>query len=231
MLLAEAVPIAALLGVLAAFRAQRVTNANLARTRNQEALAEARMVYSELRELPSNEGLRPAQLALMVTVLGTHAVADIHTQVWIRTEEAQLGGMLHIEHVLVPDAPLVLPQPPVEIDWATRVQWQVSWTDRHGNRWGFHRNRHDRHPAPILLERPAGRGPTGTPTEWQRFWNTVWPYDYWPTETVAVLPDHRAETRDKLHRPRLLLPAHPSSWRPAAAAPVSRHAQAPSLTG
>jgi hypothetical protein len=204
--LAEAAPIAVFLGVLAAFRGQRVTNANLARTRHQEAFAEARMVFSQLSELPADDEEQPGQLALMVRVLGTHAVVDVHTQVWVKTEEAQFGGMLHIEHVLVPDAPLILPQPPVEIDWATRVQWQVSWTDRHGYRWGFHRDLHARHPAPTLLVRPAGRGPTATPTRWQRFSNALWPYDYWPTETVAVLPNQRAVPA----KTRLLLPAHPS---------------------
>jgi hypothetical protein len=204
--LAEGVSIAALLGVLAAFRAQRVTNANLARTRHQEAFAEARMVYSLLRELPADDNEQTAQLVLEVRVLGADAVADVHTQVWIRTQDAQLGGMLHIEHVLVPDAPLLLSQPPAVIDWNAQVQWQVSWTDRHGYRWGFVRDRDARHPAPRMLERPAGRGPTGMPTGWQRFSNAVWPYDYWPTETVAVLASRQATPVET----RLLLPAHPS---------------------
>jgi hypothetical protein len=187
-MITETVSIVALLGILAAFRAQRVTNANLARARHQEAFAEARMVYSELRELDGdNEELRP-QLALIITVLGTHAIVGVDTQVWIKTEQAQLGPMWQITPVLVPNAPLVLLQPPAALDPAARVQWQISWTDRHGYRWGFHRDRYERHPDPTMLERPAGRGPTGTPSRWQRLRNVLVPYDYWPTETVAVLP-------------------------------------------
>lgn len=184
----DIVSIVALLGILGAFRSQRVTNANLARGRHQEAFAEARMVYSELSELDSdNEDLSP-QLALIVTVLGTHAIVRVDTQVWIKTEQAQLGPMWQIEPVLVPNAPLLLPQPPVALDPGTRVQWQISWGDRHGYRWGFYRDRYDRHPDPTMLERPAGRGPTGPPTGRQRLRNVLVPYDYWPTETVAVLP-------------------------------------------
>jgi hypothetical protein len=187
-MITETVSIVALLGILAAFRAQRVTNANLARARHQEAFAEARMVYSELRELDGdNEELRP-QLALIITVLGTNAIVGVDTQVWIKTEQAQLGPMWQITPVLVPNAPLVLLQPPAALDPAARVQWQISWTDRHGYRWGFHRDRYERHPDPTMLERPAGRGPTGTPSRWQRLRNVLVPYDYWPTETVAVLP-------------------------------------------
>jgi hypothetical protein len=189
--LAEAIPVVALLGILAAFRAQRATNANLARARHQEAYAEARMVYSELSEVDDDiEELSP-QLTLIITVLGAHAVAVVETQVWIKTDQALLGPMRQIEHVLVPNAPLVLPQPPVALESGARVQWQVSWTDRYGYRWGFHRERYDRHPAPTMLVRPAGPGPTKNPTRRQRLRNLLMPYDYWPTETVAVLPDHQ----------------------------------------
>jgi hypothetical protein len=76
----DVVSIVALLGILAAFRAQRVTNANLARVRHQEAFAEARMVYSELDELASDNKELPPQLALIVTVLGTHAIVRVDTQ-------------------------------------------------------------------------------------------------------------------------------------------------------
>jgi hypothetical protein len=64
--------------------------------------------------------------------------------------------------------------------------------------------------CPTLLRRTAGRGPTMTPAKQERLRNWMLSYDYWPTETVAVLPNHRpapAETR-------LLLPAHPSYERP-----------------
>ena len=90
-MITETVSIVALLGILAAFRAQRVTNANLARARHQEAFAEARMVYSELRELDGDNEELPPQLALIITVLGTHAIVGVDTQVWIKTEQAQLG--------------------------------------------------------------------------------------------------------------------------------------------
>jgi hypothetical protein len=190
LMLDEVVPVIALLGILAAFGAQRVTNANLARARHQEAFAEARMVYSELSELDDAKQELPPQLALVITVLGAHAVAVVETQVWIKTDQALLGPMRQIEHVLVPNAPLLLPQPPVALQPDARVQWQVSWTDRHGYRWGFHRERYDRHPAPTMLVRPAGRGPTKNPTRRQRLRNLLMPYDYWPTETVAVLSDY-----------------------------------------
>ena len=36
--------------------------------------------------------------------------------------------------------------------------------------------------------RPSGRGPTETPTKWQRLRNWVMPYDYWPCEVMETRP-------------------------------------------
>jgi hypothetical protein len=183
-----------ILGVLAAFRGQRITNANRARDRNQEAFAEARMVVvTEILEVPAKRGSN-TQLALVLTIKGSHAIIDVHSQVWVATKNAQLGPMLGIEPVLAPGQQLALHQPPIDIadDLNTRLHWQVSWTDHYGYRWHLHRDRHDKHPLPGMLQRPTGRGPTGPPTRWHRIRNLVVPYDFWPTETVKVHPrDHR----------------------------------------
>ena len=96
-LLIPMLPVAA---VLAALRAQRVTNANAARDRHQEALAEARMVVPEMVEVPGDHSSK--RYALVIAVRGGHAIIDVQSQTWAASEKALVGGMLHIEQVLVP---------------------------------------------------------------------------------------------------------------------------------